>query len=82
MQRFTGFRHDQKRLSRIQADVLVLVGDDDMPAFRRAAQILARWLPRCRVDYMAKTGHLCLLEAPDEAAMSIAAHLGSGSAVP
>jgi 2-succinyl-6-hydroxy-2,4-cyclohexadiene-1-carboxylate synthase len=75
MQRLTALHHNQKRLACIQADVLVLVGEDDMPAFRRAAQILARWLPRCRVHYMAEAGHLCLLEQPDSAARLIAAHL-------
>lgn len=75
MQRFNGIRQNEKRLARIQADVLVLVGDDDMPAFRRAAQILARTLPRCRVRYMPEAGHLCLLETPDLAASLIRSHL-------
>src|SRR5215213_1459407 len=75
MQRFTGVRQSEKRLVRIQADVLVLVGDLDMPAFRRAAQILARMLPRCGVRYLPEAGHLCLLEAPDMAASLISAPL-------
>jgi pimeloyl-ACP methyl ester carboxylesterase len=75
MQRFTGFRQSERQLMAIQADVLVVLGEHDMPAFRRAGQILARTLPRCRVHYMPNTGHLCLLEAPAAAAALIAEHL-------
>lgn len=75
MQRFNGFRHLPQSLARIRSDVLVPVGEQDMTAFRRAAQMLSRWLPRCRVSYMADAGHLCLLEQPVSAAALIAAHL-------
>jgi 3-oxoadipate enol-lactonase len=68
--------HTDDGLSRITADTLVTVGDQDMPAFTAAAARLSRALPRCEVAEMVGTGHLCLLEAPDAAAALIGRQLG------
>jgi pimeloyl-ACP methyl ester carboxylesterase len=63
-------------LPRIRARTLVLTGEDEMPVFRFCAQILVRALPACEGATLPGVGHLCLLEAPGEAARLIASHVG------
>jgi 2-succinyl-6-hydroxy-2,4-cyclohexadiene-1-carboxylate synthase len=62
-------------LRRIHAPVLTLVGDQELPAFRDCAAVLQRVLPRCSGHELADTGHLCLLQSPEPAAVVIDAHL-------
>ena len=50
-------------LARISARTLILVGDEDMPGFRRNAHQLARLIPGCERRYLPGLGHLPLLEA-------------------
>ena len=53
---------------------LILVGSDDMPAFKDAApQIAAHW-PGAQVRCVEDAGHLPLLERPDQAAWLLNAH--------
>jgi pimeloyl-ACP methyl ester carboxylesterase len=62
-------------LARIQASVLLLVGEQEMPAFRRSAELIRRAVPSARRVYLPDTGHLCMLQTPELAAASIEAHL-------
>jgi len=63
-------------LGAVRARTLVLVGDQDMPAFHANAARLGRALPRCRVLDVPDAGHLPLLEVPARLATTIDAHLG------
>jgi pimeloyl-ACP methyl ester carboxylesterase len=66
-----------RALAEIAAHTLVLVGEEDMPGFRRNAHHLSRIMPRCDRHYVAGVGHLPLLEAPEICAPLLDAHLGS-----
>lgn len=68
MQGLTSFRQTQDLLAQVQVPTLVLVGDEEMPAFKECAAILQGVLPRCQTEYLPATGHLCMLEAPEIAA--------------
>jgi pimeloyl-ACP methyl ester carboxylesterase len=73
MERFT--RVDQvSRLTAIVCPTLVVVGEDDMPAFKRTAELLRRSLPKCTRVYMSNAGHLGLLEHPAAAAPLLRYH--------
>jgi pimeloyl-ACP methyl ester carboxylesterase len=61
-------------LRRIRAATLVLVGEDDMEAFRRCAELIRRGIPDCRRVYLPHTGHLGLLEAAPTVYPLIEAH--------
>ncbi len=49
-------------LRRITADTLVVVGDEDMPAYHGHARTLGSVVPRCRLHEVPGAGYLCLLE--------------------
>jgi len=51
------------QLRQISAATLVLVGEHDMLAFKRSAELIRRAIPRCKRIYVPAVGHLCLLEA-------------------
>ena len=79
----TGFitqitRHNQvgdlERIGRIQSPTLLLVGEEEMAAFKEAAAILKGTIPQCQVVYLPQAGHLCLLEQPAASAEVIADH--------
>jgi 2-succinyl-6-hydroxy-2,4-cyclohexadiene-1-carboxylate synthase len=65
-------RHTPAELSRIGSPMLVLVGEHDMPAFLRAGHLIARDVPGAALRRLEGAGHLCLLEAPDQAARLLA----------
>lgn len=72
---------DAASLARVRPRVLrVFVGEDDMPAFKRAAEILRRTIPGCDRVYVPGAGHLALLEQPavlaGQVADALAASLG------
>lgn len=71
----TGCPQGQKHLQGIQAATLLLLGDEDMDAFKRSAELIRRAIPRCRRHYLEGLGHLCLLEGPERTAALIHAHL-------
>jgi pimeloyl-ACP methyl ester carboxylesterase len=62
-------------LRRIQANTLVVLGADDMPAFKYSAALIAHNVPVCRVMMIPEAGHLCLLERPEVVAPLIDWHL-------
>lgn len=66
-------------LHQIAAATLILVGEDEMPAFKRSAELIQRDIPAAEVVYLPRTGHLCMLEAPVLSAAMIAAHLDKNS---
>jgi 2-succinyl-6-hydroxy-2,4-cyclohexadiene-1-carboxylate synthase len=72
---FTRPPHTEEDLRRIGMPVLILVGDQELPAFRQCADILARALPRSEHRVLPDTGHLCMLQSPDLSARWIEAHL-------
>ncbi|MFJ8627655.1 alpha/beta fold hydrolase [Kitasatospora sp. NPDC093550] len=75
MDTLTAHRHTADDLRGITARTLVLLGDEDMPAFTRNAELLRDTVPDCRLSLLEETGHLPLLERPEECAPLIAAHL-------
>lgn len=62
------------RLASIACPTLLLIGEDDMPTFKRTAQLLRRAVAGCERVYVPSAGHLGLLEAPAEVAPSLRAH--------
>ncbi len=63
--------HDQlPELKRIRADTVVVIGDD-MPAFKRAAELIRRGIRNSRRIHV-DAGHLSLLERPEATASIIA----------
>ncbi|MFG3224198.1 alpha/beta fold hydrolase [Kitasatospora sp. NPDC048194] len=75
MDTLTAHRHTADDLRRITARTLVVLGDEDMPAFVRNAELLRDTVPHCRLETLAETGHLPLLERPATCAPLLAAHL-------
>ena len=67
--------HTDAALGRISAATLVIIGDQDMPAFAANASRLEAVVPRCALVTMPDSGHLCLLERPGQIAGRLAAHL-------
>jgi pimeloyl-ACP methyl ester carboxylesterase len=65
-------------LRRVAARTLVLLGEQEMPAHRRSAEIVAEFVRDSRVEVVPAAGHLCLLEAPEVVAPLIDAHLREG----
>jgi 3-oxoadipate enol-lactonase len=53
------------RLCEVAAPTLVVVGEHDLPDFRRIADVLATAIPGARMAVVADAGHLVPLEQPD-----------------
>lgn len=77
MRPLTEYVQEETALARITAHTLVVIGDEDMPAYHRHAATLCSAVPRCRSVTLPDAGHLCLLERPAEVAPILAAHLRS-----
>ncbi|MEU4117563.1 alpha/beta hydrolase [Kitasatospora sp. NPDC028055] len=75
MDALTAHRHTVDDLRRITARTLVVLGEEDMPAFTRNAELLRDTVPDCRLTTLPETGHLPLLERPDACAELLADHL-------
>jgi 2-succinyl-6-hydroxy-2,4-cyclohexadiene-1-carboxylate synthase len=70
-------------LTRVAARLLVLIGDRELEAFRKAAAILRGIRPDAQVVELAGVGHLCLLQAPESSARFLAEHWrGPGRSAP
>ena len=74
MESLSGWLQRPRDLKRISAQLLLVVGEHDMMAHRRAAEIIRRSAPRAKRVYL-DAGHLCLLECPEESVAEIAAFL-------
>ncbi len=79
----------ESELRRISSSLLLLVGEREMPAFKRSAELIRRAVPRAQRQYLPRAGHLCLLEDPDRAQAALTAHFlanqakdGDGAASP
>jgi pimeloyl-ACP methyl ester carboxylesterase len=59
-------------LGRVTAPTLVLIGGEEMPAFKETAAIIQRAIPRCACVTLPGAGHLCMLEVPARAGALIA----------
>jgi pimeloyl-ACP methyl ester carboxylesterase len=77
MQSLTSSVQASDDLRRIAADVLVLIGEHDMPAFRASAALAHRSLRRAAVVEVPGAGHLCLLERPIACAAYLDEHLAT-----
>jgi pimeloyl-ACP methyl ester carboxylesterase len=75
MRPLTEYVQDVTALGRIAADTLVVIGDEDMPAYHGHARTLCSAVPRCQSVTLPDAGHLCLLERPAEVAPILAAQL-------
>jgi pimeloyl-ACP methyl ester carboxylesterase len=61
-------------LRRIEASVMILLGQYDMEAFKTCAALIARAVATCNVVTIPGAGHLALLQKPHDAAQHIRAH--------
>lgn len=70
-------RHPQSAadLQRVRAAILLVVGEHELPVFKRCAEIIRRAAPRCRRVYLPDVGHLSLLEDPERAHTIVEEHL-------
>lgn len=71
-----------QHLQRIQAATLLLVGEQELPAFKRCAELIRRAVPSTTRAYLANVGHLCMLEDPQRTAPLIDGHLRAHSISP
>jgi 2-succinyl-6-hydroxy-2,4-cyclohexadiene-1-carboxylate synthase len=69
-----GYEQTADSLRQITTSTLVLVGDEEMKAFRETADILGCEIPNCQRINLPQTGHLCMLEGPQQCAPIMAAH--------
>lgn len=53
----------ESEIRKITCPTLILLGEDDMPAFKRSGELLCRWIPTCQRVYLPHAGHTALLEA-------------------
>lgn len=54
----------KSELQKVEAATLILVGDNELNAFKRCAELIRRYVPSCQRQYLPEVGHLCLLENP------------------
>lgn len=66
---------DLDRLRSIEAATLVVVGSEELPAFRRCAELVVGAIASSKRVELPAAGHLCLLEEPRQAAALLRAHL-------
>jgi pimeloyl-ACP methyl ester carboxylesterase len=75
MYRMISCRQRPEALRKVSGELLILVGESDMFAFKRCAEIIRRNVKKARREYLKETGHLCMLQSPDLAARLIDQHL-------
>jgi pimeloyl-ACP methyl ester carboxylesterase len=63
------------QLRSIQSATLVVLGNEELPAFRRCAELILAAIAASKRVELPAAGHLCLLEQPQQAARVLAAHL-------
>jgi pimeloyl-ACP methyl ester carboxylesterase len=65
----------EKDFRLIRAATLLIIGEEDMAAFKRSGELLRRNIPDCRRIYLPEAGHLSLLEKPGIVSSLIHSHL-------
>ena len=75
LKRLLAHPQSEADLRRIQAATLILLGEEEFPAFRRCGEIIRRAVPGAKRIYLEGVGHLCLLEAPLQVQGPIERHL-------
>jgi pimeloyl-ACP methyl ester carboxylesterase len=75
MQRLSGHPQAEPAIRRITAPILIVLGENDMPAFHRCGEIIRRSARAARRVYLEGAGHLCMLESPERAGAIIDSHL-------
>ncbi|HEY2379678.1 MAG TPA: alpha/beta hydrolase [Terriglobia bacterium] len=75
IQRYTQSKQTEEALQKIEASVLVMIGDRELPSFRTVAATLKRNIPRCDVLELADADHLAMIQYPEVSAPAIEAHL-------
>jgi len=71
-------RQDSRSIGTIRSRTTVVVGEEDMEAFKRCAQLIRRALPSANRIYMAGGGHLSILEEPSQGAQILEQALAEG----
>lgn len=66
-------------LRRIETRVTLLIGENDMPSFKRTAELLVRDIPGSKRIFLDRLGHLPLLESPRQAAEIVDAVFSRGA---
>ena len=74
MDRLANFRQTPEIIAKLRSRVLLLVGEDDMPAFKRSAELIRRSVPNAERVYFPQCGHLSLIECPVESAECMNRH--------
>src|SRR3954447_22432766 len=64
MQGLTGYAQTDRDLRRVRAATLLIIGEDDMDAFKRCAELIRRGVRGTERVYLPGAGHLGLIEAP------------------
>ena len=75
MRLYTQPAQTEDALGRIEASVLVMIGDRELPAFRTVANTLKQTVPDCQEMELADGDHLAILQHPEACAHAIEAHL-------
>jgi pimeloyl-ACP methyl ester carboxylesterase len=65
---------DPRALAESTARVLLVIGEHELPAFRRTAMLLLGACPDATFTVLPSAGHLCMLDAPRDAAGLLRAH--------
>ena len=68
------------RLAAVRARTTVLIGEDDMDAFKRCGEMIRRSVGSCERRYVGGAGHLTLIEEPERCAETIAQALAAPDA--
>jgi pimeloyl-ACP methyl ester carboxylesterase len=79
MQHLTMYPQQVQQLSRVRAATLAVVGEEDMPTFKRCAELLRRGISSCERIYWPGAGHISLLEEAANLSGTVDAHLRRAS---
>ncbi len=71
----SSYSQPPNKLHTIKASTMILIGENDMEAFKRSATLIKRAIPNCRRIYLPNSGHLCLLESAQTVGKLIDAHV-------
>ena len=78
IEKLVSCRQTHEQLASVRSSTLIIVGEDDMRAFKRSADLIRRSIPACDRVYVSECGHLSLVERPETAAPLLSAHWTRG----